>query len=105
LKFQKNWPIVADQGQQTRSYLPSRELQYVLVDALANHSPPPVKGRKERRPRISRLRQVDVNPPTFLFTVDNPELVHFSYKRYLENRLRTSFGFDNTHLRMVFKKQ
>ena len=86
-------------------YVPPRELQYVLVDALANHSPPVVKGRRGRRPWITRLRQVDVNPPTFLFTVDHPELVHFSYQRYLENRLRTSFGFNHTHLKMVFKKQ
>ena len=85
-------------------YVPPRELQYVLVDALANHAPPVSKGSRGRRPSISRLRQVDVNPPTFLFTVDNPELVHFSYQRYLENRLRASFGFDHTHLKMVFKR-
>lgn len=96
--------IALELWQERLRFVPSRELQYALVDALASHSPPPVKGRKNRRPRISRLRQVDVNPPTFLFTVDNPELVHFSYQRYLENRLRSSFGFDYTHLRMVFKK-
>jgi GTP-binding protein len=85
-------------------FVPSRELQYMLVDALASHSPPPVKGHRNHRLRISRLRQVDVNPPTFLFTVDNPELVHFTYQRYLENRLRSTFGFDHTHLKLVFKK-
>ncbi len=85
-------------------YVPSRELQYVLVDALASHAPAAVKGSRGRRPSISRLRQVDVNPPTFLFTVDKPELVHFSYQRYLENRLRARFGFDHTHLRMLFKR-
>ena len=84
-------------------YVPTRELQYVLADALASHAPPMVKGGKRRRLRISRLRQVDVNPPTFLFTVDSPDLVHFSYRRYLENRLRATFGFDHTHLRLVFK--
>ena len=86
-------------------YVPSRELQYLLADALANHAPPPVKGHRNRRLRISRLRQVDVNPPTFLFAVDNPDLVHFTYQRYLENKLRDTFGFDHTHLRLVFKKQ
>ena len=86
-------------------YVPSRELQYLLADALASHAPPPVKGHSNRRLRFSRLRQVDVNPPTFLFAVDNPELVHFTYQRYLENRLRNTFGFDHTHLRLVFKKQ
>ena len=86
-------------------YVPSRELQYLLADALASHAPPPVKGHRNRKLRISRLRQVDVNPPTFLFAVDNPELVHFTYQRYLENKLRRAFGFDHTHLRLVFKKQ
>ena len=85
-------------------YVPPRELQYVLVDALAEHAPPVSKRSRGRRPWISRLRQVDVNPPTFLFTVDNPELIHFSYQRYLENRLRSSFGFAHTHLKMVFKR-
>ena len=86
-------------------YIPSRELQYMLADALASHAPPTVKGHRNQRLRISRLRQVDVNPPTFLFAVDKPELIHFTYQRYLENRLRNTFGFDHTHLRLVFKKQ
>ena len=86
-------------------FVPSRELQYLLADALASHAPPTVKRHRNQRLRISRLRQVDVNPPTFLFTVDNPQLVHFTYQRYLENRLRNTFGFDHTHLRLVFKKQ
>lgn len=86
-------------------FVPARELQYVLADAMAAHAPPVGKGRrKDNRLHISRLRQVDVNPPTFLFTVDNPQLVHFSYRRYLENKLRASFGFDQTHLRLIFKK-
>ena len=83
--------------------VPHRELQFVLANALADHSPPMVKRSRGNRLRIDRLRQVDVNPPTFLFSVNNPKLVHFSYQRYLENRLRTTFGFDHTHLRLVFK--
>ena len=86
-------------------FVPSRELQYMLADALASHAPPPVKRQRNRRLHITRLRQVDVNPPTFVFAVDNPKLVHFTYQRYLENRLRTTFGFDRTHLRLLFKKQ
>jgi GTP-binding protein len=93
-----------DLWQERLRLIPSRQLQYVLADALAAHSPPTVKGHGRRRLQINRLRQVDVNPPTFLFTVDNPQLVHFSYQRYLENQLRTTFGFDHTHLRLVFKK-
>jgi len=91
--------------QQERSrFVPARELQYVMARALASHSPPPVKGHSRERVYFSRLRQVGINPPTFLFTVDKPWLVHFSYERYLENQIRNNFGFDHTHLKLVFKK-
>ena len=95
------------QRERTRM-VPQGKLQFVLADALADHAPPTVKGRGRKgrkRLNINRLRQVDVNPPTFLFTVDDPELVHFSYQRYLENRLRKTFNFDHTHLRLLFKKR
>ena len=92
--------------QQERSrFVPARELQYIMAKALASHSPPPVKGHSRERVYFSRLRQVGINPPTFLFTVDNPQLVHFSYERYLENQIRANFGFDRTHLKLVFKKR
>ena len=82
--------------------VPQRELQYALASALADHMPPNVKGGRGKRVRFNRLVQVAVNPPTFQFTVDNPNLVHFSYQRFLENRLRAKFGFDHTHLKLVF---
>ena len=88
-----------------RRWISSRQLQYMLAHALTDHSPPTVKGQRRQRLQIDRLRQVDINPPTFLFSVNNPNLVHFSYQRYLENRIRESFGFDHTHLRLVFKSK
>ena len=90
-------------SQERRRRVPQRELQYELASALAAHNPPNVKGSRGKRVRFYRLQQVEVNPPTFLFTVDNPNLVHFSYQRYLENRLRQKFEFDHTHLKLVFK--
>ena len=92
-------------GRERGRRVPSNRLSFVLAGALADHEPPPVKGHGRQRLRIDGLRQVDVNPPTFLFTVNNPELVHFSYQRYLENRLRATFGFDHTHLRLVFRRK
>ncbi len=82
--------------------IPQRELQYALASALADHMPATVKGSRGKRVRFSRVEQVGVNPPTFHFMVDNPDLVHFSYQRFLENRLRSKFGFDHTHLKLVF---
>ena len=89
-------------------WIPGRDLQYLLADALSDHNPPPVKGRGIRRGeflRINRVNQVGVNPPTFLFTCNNPRLVHFTYQRYLENRIRDKFRFDHTHLKLVFRRQ
>ena len=81
----------------------SRDLQFMLADALADHQPPVVKKHRGQRVQINRLQQVGINPPTFLFTVNNPELVHFTYQRYLENKIRDTFGFDRTHLKLVFR--
>jgi GTP-binding protein len=92
-----------DLWEERRRWVPARELQYLLAEALVDHAPPTGKSRRQRL-RITRLRQVDVNPPTFLFTVNDPKLVHFSYRRYLENRLRDAFGFNRTHLRLLFRR-
>lgn len=89
-------------------WIPGRDLQYLLADALTEHNPPPVKGKGIRRGeflRITRLNQVGVNPPTFLFSCNNPRLVHFTYQRYLENRIRERFRFDHTHLKLVFRRR
>ena len=55
--------------------------------------------------RINEVKQVDVNPPTFVFAVNDPTLLHFSFERFLENRLRTAFGLTHTHLRLIFRKR
>jgi GTP-binding protein len=47
--------------------------------------------------------QAEVNPPTFVFFVNDSRLMHFSYRRYLENKLRQSFGFEGTPIQLVFK--
>lgn len=89
-------------------WIPGRDLQYLLAEALSEHHPPPVKGKGIRRGeflRITRVNQVGVNPPTFLFSCNNPRLVHFTYQRYLENRIRDRFRFDHTHLKLVFRRR
>ncbi len=89
-------------------WIPGRDLQYLLAEALSEHHPPPVKGKGIRRGeflRITRVNQVGVNPPTFLFSCNNPRLVHFTYQRYLENRIRERFRFDQTHLKLVFRRR
>jgi GTP-binding protein len=49
--------------------------------------------------------QVSVEPPTFVFFVNDPRLLHFSYQRYLDNALRQQFGFAGTPIRLIFKRR
>ena len=94
-----------DLWDERRRLVTSRDLQFMLADAMSEHSPPMVKRNRGQRARINRVRQVGINPPTFLFTVNDPRLIHYTYKRFLENRLRDAFGFNRTHLRLVFRRQ
>ena len=94
-----------DLWDERRRIVASRDLQFMLADAMSEHSPPLVKRNRGVRARINRVRQVGINPPTFLFTVNDSRLIHYTYKRYLENRIRDAFGFSRTHLRLVFRRQ
>ena len=94
-----------DLWDERRRLVTSRDLQFMLADAMSEHSPPLVKKNRGQRARINRIRQVGINPPTFLFTVNDPRLIHYTYKRFLENRIREAFGFDRTHLRLVFRRE
>lgn len=64
--------------------------------------PPSDKGR---RLKIYYAVQVSVKPPTFVLFVNDPELMHFSYKRYLENYIRKSFGLNMTPIRLIIRKR
>jgi hypothetical protein len=75
-------------------------LNRVLASATERQLPPVVKGR---RPKIFYATQAAVAPPTFVFFANDAGSVHFSYRRYLENRLRDTFGFAGTPLRLVFR--
>jgi GTP-binding protein len=80
--------------------VPEAELRGAMRDAVASHNLPR-KGKMMLA--VKGVTQVAVNPPTFVFKVNNTKLVHFSYKRFLENKLRESFGFTGTPLRIDFK--
>lgn len=82
--------------------VPTSALNGLLREAVASHSPPTKRGKKLR---FYYATQAEVDPPTFVFFVNDPQLVHFSYRRYLENRLREAFGFEGTPLRMHFRRR
>jgi GTP-binding protein len=79
--------------------IPAGDLTRVVIDALGAH-PPPRGGY--RRVRLRKVAQTRTGPPTFTFHMANPDLIHFSYHRYLDNRLRDAFGFDGSPLRLHF---
>jgi len=81
---------------------PASSLKAVIREAVAAHLPPK-KG--DRKLKILKAVQTEVSPPTFVFSVNDAKLVHFSYRRYLENKLRESFGFQGTPLRLIFRSK
>jgi GTP-binding protein len=94
---------VALRVQEARSLRVSTgELNRIVSDAVAEHSPPSKRGK---RMRIYYVTQVGVAPPHFVFFVNDPELVHFSYQRYLANQVREAFGFEGTSLEMSFRRR
>lgn len=75
-------------------------MNQLLRDAVAHH-PPPARGTK--RLKMYFATQVRVNPPMFLFNVNDKKLVHFTYKRFLENRIRVEYPFEGTPIRLSFR--
>jgi len=86
--------------QYARQVDPAR-LNEALQEALATHQPP---SRRNRRLRIRGIEQVTTRPPTFVLQVNDPELMHFSYKRYLVNQLREAFGFVGTPIKLFVRR-
>ncbi|WP_085523536.1 ribosome biogenesis GTPase Der [Tuberibacillus sp. Marseille-P3662] len=77
-------------------------LNDIVMDAVAMSPPPTSKGR---RLKIYYATQVGVKPPSFVFFVNDPEIMHFSYERYLENKIRETFGFAGTPIKIFTRKR
>ena len=77
-------------------------LNDVIIEATAVHQPPTDKGKALR---IYYATQVSVKPPTFILFVNDSKLMHFSYKRFLENRLRDAFGFGGTPIHFIVRER
>jgi GTP-binding protein len=82
--------------------VPTAELNAVMRRVLATHGPPSVGGR---RLKLLYVTQAAVRPPTFVFFVNDAALLHFSYRRYLENSIRRGFGFQGTALKLIFRSR
>lgn len=82
--------------------VPTGQLNALLQDAMMMKQPPSDKGR---RLRIYYVTQVGIKPPLFSFKINSRPLMHFSYARYLENKIREGFGFEGTSIKFVFREK
>ncbi len=82
--------------------IPTPDLNSLVRQALARHAPPSTGGRLLK---VLYATQVGVCPPEIVFFVNDPKLVHFSFERFLENRLREIFGFSGTPIKFTFKSR
>jgi GTPase len=92
--------LAVDIWAERRKRVPTGELNRMLMSATERTPPPPVRGK---RPKLFYATQAAIAPPTFVFFASDASAVHFSYRRYLENRLRETFGFHGTPVRLVFR--
>lgn len=101
-RVQRLFPVIQHVAEQHAMRIPTPVLNDLISDATAANPPPTDKGR---RLRINYATQVAVKPPSFVLFVNDPELVHFSYERYLENRIRAAFTFEGTPIRIMVRKK
>jgi GTP-binding protein len=86
--------------QERTKRVPTGPLNAAVRAMLATHQAPSFRGKQLK---VFYVTQVGVDPPTFVVKVNDPELVHFSFRRFLENRLREEFGFFGTPIRLYFR--
>jgi GTP-binding protein len=93
-------PTALEVQEERHQRLTTNELNNLIQDAIFRHSPPAIQGR---RLRVYFVTQAEGSPPTFVFFVNDPKLVHFGYSRYLENQLREAHPFKGTPIKLLFK--
>lgn len=101
-RVDKLMSLIVEAAVQNKRRVTTGMLNEFLSDATARVQPPSDKGK---RLKIFYMTQASSAPPTFIFFVNNAELFHFSYKRYLENRLREVFGFEGSPIRFIVRER
>lgn len=92
--------VISYAAEQNAMRISTSILNQVIEDAVAINPTPTEKGK---RLKIMYATQVKIKPPTFVIFVNEPEIMHFSYQRYLENKLREAFGFEGTPIQMIIR--
>jgi GTP-binding protein len=95
-------PVIDTVAENHSMRVKTNVLNDVIMDAVMMNPTPTDKGR---RLKINYVTQVATKPPTFVLFVNDPELLHFSYKRFIENRIRDAFGFKGTPIRIIARRK
>jgi GTP-binding protein len=101
-RVSKILPLTMGVAAQRDIRIPTGELNRILRDAMVAH---PAPSRKGKPLKFLYATQPEVAPPTFVIFVNDKELVHFSYERFLENRIREAYPFEGTPIRLVFRSR
>lgn len=101
-RVDKLFDLINKVNEQASTRISTGMLNDVLNDATARVQPPTDKGR---RLKIYYMTQISIKPPTFVIFCNNAELFHFSYQRYIENCLRTTFGFEGTPIKLIIRQR
>lgn len=102
VRLDRLFELINDVHEQNSKRLSTGMLNDVLADATARVQPPTDKGK---RLKILYMTQPSANPPTFVVFVNRKELFHFSYQRYLENQIRSTFGLEGTPIRFIVRER
>jgi GTP-binding protein len=101
-RVQKILPLAFQVAAERQQRIPTGELNRLVEEATLRHPPPHKAGK---RLRFYYATQASVDPPTFVFFVNDTRLVHFSYERYLENQIRQKVEYLGTPLKLIFRRR
>lgn len=101
-RVSKIFPLIEGVFTEYCRRIPTGEVNRICREII-EENPPPLVRRRENT--ITYITQVSIKPPTFIFFVRDPQGIHFSYERFLENRLREAFGFSSVPLRIIFRQK
>ena len=101
-RVDKTFELIKKVAEQAALRISTGVLNDILNQAVAMVQPPSDKGK---RLKVYYMTQASVKPPSFILFINNMELMHYSYERYLENQIRKSFGFEGTPIRFILREK
>lgn len=101
-RFEKIMPTVIEVIENNRKRISTGTLNEIIQKAILSQEPPSFKGKNLK---ILYATQAQISPPTFVIFVNNTKLMHFSYERFLNNRLREAVDFEGTPIKLIFKNR